>query len=210
MVLSVVALRVALADSGLRTMLGLLAAVLGLALVVGPGAIGGPLGGLVPPWPLLSCVVPLALVSSLYAPMRALERTSARGPHVPGLMRLGTAGAVIAVATLVVALAAPSDGAPVAGDGVVAWRNAALVSGLALLGGAWLSAAHAWIPSTAYVLACVAAGVPDGGEPYGWTVLLQPAEDAAPVAIAAVVFVTGLAAAAWSLRRPRLGSRRRR
>lgn len=199
--------RVAVADSGVRTLAGLVVVVLVLALLVRPGTVGGPLGGLVVPWPLLSCVVPLALAGVWRAPMAALERTSAYGPLVPALVRLAVAGALIALATVVVSLAAPAEGSPVAGDGAAAWRNAALVSGLALMGAAWLPVTYAWMPATAYVLACVAAGVPEGGEPYAWTLVLRPPEDATALTIALVVLVLGVAAALWTLRRPRLGTR---
>ena len=202
--LNAVPLRVAVADTGLRTLAGLVVAVLVLALLIRPEAIGGPLGGLVVPWPLLSCVVPIALASTWHSPMVALERTSACGPLIPALMRLAVAAALITLATLVVSLAAPADGSPVAGNGTAAWRNAALVTGLALIGASRLPTSYGWVPATTYVLACVAAGVPDGGEPYTWTLVLRPPQDQAALIIALVVFALGLTAALSSLRRPRL------
>ena len=195
-------LRVAVADGGLRAIAGLAVAVLAIALFVRPGAIGGPLGGVVVPWPLLSCVLPLALVSAWRTPTSALERSSARGPLVPAFIRLAAAGAIVVLVTLVVAAAAPVDGAPVSGHGLTAWRNAALVSGLALAGGALLSPTYAWVGATTYVLACVAAGVPDGREPYAWTLVLQPPEDSAALVTAVLALALGLACGFWSLRRP--------
>jgi hypothetical protein len=203
-VLTSAGLRIALADTSLRALAGIVLAVLALALLVRPETIGGPLAGEIVPWPLLSCVAPLALATLWHSPLAALERSSVRGPFSPALGRLAIAGALIALATLVVSLAAPTDGSPVAGDGAVAWRNAGLVAGLALAGAAWLAASSAWIPATAYVLACVAAGVPSGGEPYAWTLLFRPDDDAAALAIAIATFAVGLAGALWSLRRPRL------
>ncbi len=195
-------LRVALADASLRALAGIVLGVLALALLVRPETIGGPLGGPIVPWPLLSCVAPLALANLWHSPLAALERYSVRGPFSPALGRLAIAGSLIALATLVVSLAAPADGAPVAGDGVVARRDAALIVGLALAGAAWLSAASAWVPATAYV--GPAAGVPDGG-PYAWTLLFRAADDGTAFAIAAATFAVGLGAALFSLRRPRLG-----
>ncbi|MGH2841908.1 MAG: hypothetical protein ACRDKY_13890, partial [Solirubrobacteraceae bacterium] len=203
--LSIAAARVTIADPGMRTLAGLVVAVLALALLVRPDAIGGPLGGLVVPWPLLSCVAPLALPGVWRAPLAALERTSVRGPVTPALIRLGLAGALIGLATLVVAIAAPADGSPVAGDGLAAWRNAAFVSGLGLAGAALLPATYAWVAGTAYVLLCVAAGVPEGGEPYTWTLVLRPPDDQAALAVALMALGLGVGAALWSLRRPRLG-----
>lgn len=197
--------RVAAADAGLRALAGLAAAEALLALLVNPGGnLPAPLGGAAVTWPLLSCLAPLGLVGVWRHPMATLERTSVRGPWPPTLLRLAAAAPLVLAATLAVAIAAPADSAPVAGDGFAPWRNAALVSGLALAGAAWLPGLIAWLPSAGYVLACAAVGVPQYGEPYGWTLVYRSPRDEAALWIGIAVLAAGLVAALMSLRRPRL------
>ncbi len=126
------------------------------------------------------------------------------GPWPPALLRLAAAAPLVLAATLAVALAAPPDSSPVAGDGFAPWRNVALVSGLALAGAALLPGLIAWLPSAGYVLACAAVGVPQYGEPYGWTLVLRSPRDEAALWIGLAVLAAGLVAALMTLRRPRL------
>src|SRR4051794_7319199 len=136
-VVPVSAWRVATTDAGLRVLACLAAAEALLALLVNPGGnLPAPLGGAAVTWPLLSCLAPLGLVGVWTHPMAILERTSVRGPWSPALLRLAAATPLVLTATLAVALAAPPDSSPVAGDGFAPWRNAALVSGLPLAGAA--------------------------------------------------------------------------
>jgi hypothetical protein len=198
--------RVAAVDAGLRALAGLAAVEILLALLVNPGGnLPAPLGGAAVTWPLLSCLAPLGLVGVWTHPMATLERTSARGPWSPALLRLAAAAPLVLAATAAVAVAAPPDASPVAGDGFAPWRNAALVSGLALAGAASLPGLIAWLPSAGYVLACAAVGVPHYGEPYRWTLVFRSPRDEAALWIGMAVFAVGLAAALISLRRPRLG-----
>ena len=195
------AARVALADVGGRALAATAAVEVGLALLVRPGEIGSPLGGILVPWPLVSCLAPLALLGLWDAPMTPIERTSARGGATPLAIRLAAAAALVGAATLVVAVASPSDASPVAGDGMAAWRNAALIGGVTLASSAWLPPALAWAPGTGYVLACAAVGVPAGGEPYGWMVILQPPDDGTAAAIGLGVLACGLLVALAGARR---------
>ena len=199
------AVRVALGDTGLRALAGLAFAEALIALLVNPGGnLPAPLGGAVVTWPLLSCLAPLGLVAVWVHPLATLERVSARGPWAPTLLRLAAAAALILVATLAVAYAAPADSQPVAGDGYAPWRNAALVSGLALVGAAWLPGLIAWLPSAGYVLACAAVGVPQYGTPYDWTLVFRSPRDEAALWIGCAILALGVTAALVTLRRPRL------
>jgi hypothetical protein len=195
------AARVALADVGGRALAAAAAVEIGLALLVRPGEIGSPLGGILVPWPLVSCLAPLALLGLWHAPMTPIERTSARGAAPPLAIRLAAAAALVGAATLVVAVASPSDASPVAGDGMAAWRNAALIGGVTLASAAWLPPALAWVPGTGYVLACAAVGVPAGGEPYDWMVILQPPDDGTAAVIGFAVLACGLLVALAGVRR---------
>ena len=193
-------IRVAVADAGVPVVGALAAVEVVLTLAVHPGELGSPLGGLLVPWSLLSCLAPLALATIWWGTMAPVERTSARGALPPTLIRVATAGAVIALATLVVSLGAPPDASPVAGDGLAAWRNAAFVSGVAIAAAAWLPATVAWFPATAYVLACAAAGVPTSGEPPPWMIIAQPPGDGPAALIGAAALVAGTSAALATLR----------
>lgn len=184
--------RVALADVGGRALLVAAAVEVLLALLARPGEIGSPLGGILVPWPLVSCLAPLTLLSLWHAPMTPTERASARGAATPLAIRLAAAAAVVGAATFVVAVASPADASPVAGDGMAAWRNAALISGVTLASAAWLPPALAWAPGTGYVLACAAVGVPAGGEPAAWMVILQPPDDGTAATIGFAVLACGL------------------
>ena len=199
-------LRVAVADAGGRGLGALAAAEILLAVLVRPGGnLPAPLGGAAVTWPLLSCLAPLGLVATWPGPLAALERVSVRGPWPPALTRLALAALVVLAATAAVAATAPADSQPVAGDGLAPWRNAALVSGLALAGAALLPGLVAWLPSAGYVLACAAVGVPQFSEPHGWTIVLRRPDDAAALWIGVAALAVGLALALGSLLRPRIG-----
>jgi hypothetical protein len=194
-------IRVAAADVGVPVLGALAAVEILVTLAADPGELGSPLGGLLVPWSLLSCLAPLALATIWWGPMSDVERTSARGAIVPTLIRLGVAGAIVGLATLVVSVAAPPDASPVAGDGLAAWRNAAFVTGVTVASAAWLPPTVAWFPATAYVVACAAVGVPTSGEPYAWMVIAQPPDDVVAAALGAIVLVAGVGAAMLTLRR---------
>lgn len=198
----VVLARVAVAGTGA----GVLAALAGfeviVALVARPAVIAGPLGGLLVPWPLLSCLAPTVLGAAWPGPTELRERTSARPPLHAVVLRLAPLLALVAAATLAVALLAPADVEPVSGNGAVAWRNAILMAGVALGAAVLLPRSVAWLAPVALILTCAAAGVPEGGEPYGWSLLTHPADDEVAFAAATLVFVAAVVLLLRRLRTP--------
>lgn len=201
--------RTLLAD---RTVVAVTAAavvVVAAASVGSFGPVGTPFGTQLLPWPLLPCIAPLLLSGGVTGAVPRVERASRRGAAQPTILRSVACAVAIAVAAAVVASNAPPG--DITASGSAAWRNAALVSGLALLGAAVLPSSAAWVPSSAYVLVCAVVGVQPGESPPAWSLLAQPSGTGTVPALAILVLGASVSAAVLARGRPRSrrgGSRR--
>lgn len=177
--------------------------VTGLALLVSRlPTVGTPFGNEIVPWPLLPCIAPLFITTGLRGAVPTTERVSSRGALVPTALRL-----VVVVGAIAFAAAAVSERAPVgtvSAHGVVAWRNAALLTGVALLA-AVRPGMLSWLPATVIVVVTATVGAPPGSAPPSWSLLLRSAGDTLPTVVGCVVLVAGLVAtvALPAGRRPR-------
>lgn len=153
--------------------------------------IGTPFGNEIVPWPLLPCVPPVLLAGGAAGSSPILERASSRGPLAPTSMRLVVLVGACFVAAAMVTASAPDTA--IGAGGVAAFRNAALISGLALAGALVLPETLAWAPASGYLLVSAVVGVPPGGPAPWWSLLVQPAEQTAAAAIGFGVLAVAVA-----------------
>lgn len=138
-------------------------------------------------WPLLPAVLACSFPPMLASLEDDLHRTSPRD----ALGMRGVLIIVILVADIIVTLGAYRF------SPVVELRNAALLSGAALLLCACRLARYAWIPIVIFSIFGWLLGTSDVGVIASWALLLQPAESAYSWVISAGVAITGAALYLW-------------
>jgi hypothetical protein len=154
--------------------------------VVPVGPVAVPAGGGVESllWPLLPTVAVLAVPAVVATADGELERATGRPELAVRVRALAWCAAVLSLVGLLGERF----------DGVVVWRNTALLGGAALLASIVLPAAAAWQPLVLLPLVCWLLGTDRQRHIRGWAILLAPAERGSAEVAALVVLVTGVVA----------------
>lgn len=134
-------------------------------------------------WPLAPALFTAVLPVCLGTAAGPFERTV----RDPGRLRLLVTGAAVALAFGVALCGAAVSPA-------MAFRNTALLVGLAFLGTVFLPAGAAWAPAVFVPVLMWLTGTRATGRAYPWAVLLAPPASAVAGALSAVVLAAGVVA----------------
>ncbi|BDZ48896.1 hypothetical protein GCM10025867_11370 [Frondihabitans sucicola] len=149
-----------------------------------------------------SLLLPLAaaciITGAVIDPVGPMGATSVRPLRRLAAARVASCTLAFAVG---LALGLAAIGAPAADLGV-AMRNAGLLLGLSLAAVSVIDLALAWLPSCAYTIICMVAGVGSDGTRVPWAVLLeQDAQATAPWIVSGGVLAVGASSVSTRLRR---------